>query len=232
MKLGIMQPYIFPYIGYFQLINAVDKFVVYDDVFFIKQGWINRNRIIVSDKEHLFTIPVKDLSSYKLIKETKVDNNGKWNKKFFKTLEQSYKKAAYFKETFGVIKNVFDKNRLFIKELSFQSIKQICAYLGINTEFVESSDIYKNAYLTGQERILDICNKENAQQYINPIGGMGLYSKDVFFENGSILKFLKTKNIVYKQLGDEFFPNLSIIDVMMFNSVDKIRKLLNEYELV
>lgn len=227
-----MQPYVFPYIGYFQLINAVDKFIIYDDVNFIKQGWINRNRILVEGKEFLFAVPLKNQSSFELIKNTQISEDKKWRRRLIMTIEQSYAKAPFFSETINVINNIFQSQTIFISQLAVISILETCNYLDINTEFVLSSAKYKNSFLKGQERILDICRRENARQYINPIGGTELYSKDEFKRNNIDMFFLRPRNIKYKQFDNAFIHGLSIIDVMMFNPRDKIKILLQEYDLV
>lgn len=105
MKIAVMQPYLFPYIGYFQLLNAVDMFVVFDDVNFIKKGWINRNNILVNRQKYLFTVPLKDASQNKLIKEVQIADDG-WQEKFLKTVAQSYKKAEFFDEAFALIEKL------------------------------------------------------------------------------------------------------------------------------
>lgn len=232
MKLAIMQPYIFPYIGYFQLINAVDKFVIYDDVAFINKGWINRNNVLVGGKASLFTIPLVGASQNKLIREIDIENLQSLRKKLLKTIEQSYKKAPYFEQVFQLIEQVFDSGINNIAEFTTLSIKATCEYIGITTPIVDSSTIYKNEHLKAQERILDICLQEQANHYINPIGGMSLYDKAFFDAHQIRLNFIQTQSIVYKQFNNEFVPFLSIIDVMMFNSKSEIQRLLNEFQLI
>ena len=232
MKLAIMQPYIFPYIGYFQLINAVDKFVIYDDVNFINRGWINRNRILVNGKDSLFTIPLKDASQNKLINEIEVNWDAAWKNKFLKTIEQSYKKAPFYKEGLDIIEKTLNIEALNSSSVIFNNLKVICEYLDIKTELVKSSAIYQNADLKAQERILDICLQEKANHYINPIGGLALYDKSFFEAKGLKLNFIKAKPVVYPQLKNEFVPWLSMIDVLMFNSKETIQAFLQEYELV
>lgn len=227
-----MQPYIFPYIGYLQLINAVDKFIIYDDVNFIVRGWINRNRILVNNKEHMFTIPLQDSSQNKLIKDINISNDTLWKSKFLKTIEQSYKNSPYFYEVFGLISNIISIKENSISKLIYHSIVKINQFLGIKTDVEESSSVYNNSHLKNQERIIDICNAENATEYINPIGGTQIYSVDLFEKNNIKLFFLKTKPIRYRQFKNDFTESLSVIDIMMFNSCDKIREYLNEYELV
>jgi len=228
-----MQPYIFPYLGYFQLIKASDKFVIYEDVTFIKQGWINRNNILVNGDSLLFTVPLKDVSSYKQINATLVNerNYDKWKNTFYKTIEQSYVKAPYSAEVLPIIRDVLDSNHKFVSQLASKSILRVCEYLNFNKEF-GSSDIYNNNNLKSSERIIDICKKENADTYINPAGGKELYSKSIFKDNGIDLFFLKSLNTVYKQFNNDFIPSLSIIDVLMFNSPKSLNNLLEQYELI
>lgn len=232
MKLAIMQPYIFPYIGYFQLIKAVDKFVIYDDVNFINRGWINRNRILVNGKDSLFTIPLKEASQNKLINEIEVNWDDAWKSKWLKTLEQSYKKAPYFQQVRPIIEQTLEQEKTIFSEIIVENLKLINAYLGITTEIISSSSIYQNTELKAQTRIVDICLKEKANHYINPIGGIELYQKEVFEEQGMQLNFIKSKPVQYPQLKNDFVPWLSIIDVLMFNSVEQIQTFLDSYELV
>jgi len=232
MKLAIMQPYIFPYIGYFQLINAVDKFVILDDVNYINKGWINRNNILVNGKANLFTIPLKDASQNKLINEITISDEIKWQSKFLRTIELNYKKAPCFDNAFPVVAEILNSGINKITGLNYYSIIRINEYLGIHTEIVSTSSVYLNAGLKGQDRIIDICIKEKATDYINPIGGLELYSKEEFGKNNLNIQFIKTGNVVYEQFKNEFIPWLSIIDVMMFNSPEGIKDILNQYEFI
>src|SRR5690554_4605276 len=146
MKLAIMQPYIFPYIGYFQMIKAVDKFVFYDDVNFIKKGWINRNRILVNGKDFMFTIPLEKTSQNNLILESHIKQEvyTEWRNKIYITLEQNYKSSPYYNDTIELITKVFNQNKISISELAIESIKKVSEYLGLNTIFLKSSDNYDN----------------------------------------------------------------------------------------
>ena len=232
MKIGIMQPYIFPYIGYFQLINAVDKFVIYDDVNFINKGWINRNRILNNGKDSLFSIPLKEASQNKLINEIEVNWDSAWKSKFLKTLEQCYKKAPFYQEILTIIEETLQVDNEPISKVIENNLRLICHYLDIKTEIVSSSAIYQNSHLKAQERILDICLQEKATQYINPIGGLELYDKDFFEVKNIKMNFIQSNPIEYKQYKNEFVPWLSMIDVLMFNSKEQIKEFLNSYELV
>ena len=227
-----MQPYIFPYIGYFQLINAVDKFVIYDDVNFITKGWINRNRILNNGKDSLFSIPLKEASQNKLINQIEINWDPNWKSKFLKTLEQCYKKSPHFQEVSSIIEQTLCVDNESISKVIEHNLRLICNHLDIKTEIVSSSAIYQNTHLKAQERILDICLQEKASHYINPIGGLELYDS-VFFEAQNIqLNFIKSKPVEYSQFKNEFVPWLSMIDVLMFNSNEKIKEFLNNYDLV
>jgi len=233
MKIAVMQPYFMPYIGYFQLINAVDKFIIYDDVNYIKQGWINRNNILLNGKSHLFSIPLKDASSFKKINEIEINEAlfVKWKEKFFKTLELAYKKASNYDTVISILKKSFDHNKK-ISDLIYLSLVEICNYLGITTKIEKTSDIYHNVGLSREERLIDICKKENAGVYINPIGGQELYTKDYFKNHDISLLFIKTTKVDYQQFNHDFVPWLSIIDILMFNSTEEIKEMLNQFELL
>ncbi len=233
MRLAIMQPYIFPYIGYFQLINSVDKFVFYDDVTFIKQGWINRNNILCNGEKKLFTIPVRNISSNSLINETIVsDKPINWDKKFISTIIQSYKKAPYFKQVFPIIeKNINGSINTTISDVSKSSVISVLDYLGITKEITYSSTLYKNASLNAEHRVVDICLKESAKSYHNAIGGKELYEKSFFKSKGIELCFLEPSLLNYSQSVREFISGLSIIDVLMNNSIEDVNILLNKYNL-
>ncbi|WP_223284803.1 WbqC family protein [Hymenobacter qilianensis] len=227
-----MQPYIFPYIGYFQLINAVDKFVIYDDVNYIKQGWINRNNILINGVKSMFTIPLEGAGSNKLIYELAPKNLAYWNKNFIKTIEQNYKKAPFFSKAFDIVRTVFDSNYASISELNYCSIKSVVEYLDIKTQLIKTSRIYENKDLQSEKRVIDICLKERAEEYINAIGGTSLYSRDNFLERGLKLCFLKSDPIVYHQSNKFCIQDLSMIDVMMFNSPAVISGYLAKYKLI
>lgn len=232
MKLGIMQPYFFPYIGYWQLINAVDKYVIYDDVNFIKGGWINRNKILVNGNAKIINLKMNGSSSNKLINEVKVANDKIYNKKLLKTIGYSYSKAPYYKDVYTLIEEIIFYEEENLSTYLENSIIRIAEYLDISTEFILSSDIEKDNSLKGQDKVIDICRILDASEYYNTIGGIELYSSEVFKFNNIKLKFLKSELIKYKQFGNDFEPNLSIIDVMMFNSKEDVKKFLDLYVLI
>lgn len=232
MRIGIMQPYFLPYIGYWQLLNAVDQYVIYDDVNFIKGGWINRNRMLMNNQPKLFNIQMQGASPNKLINEVQVFTNDVWKKKLLKTIESSYCKAPYYDEVYPVIKEIIICDESNLAKYIENSIRKICEYLNINTKLIVSSSIDKDINLKGQDKVINICKILGADEYYNAIGGQELYSYSDFEKQGIKLRFLDTDNIEYSQFNGDFVSNLSIIDVMMFNSVDEIKIKLEEYRLI
>lgn len=231
MIAGIMQPYFMPYLGYWQLIGAVDRYVIYDDVNFISRGWIHRNRILIQGQPHYYNLPCRGLSQNRLIGELEVDTDRKRREEALKTLWLNYKKAPHFEETYALMERVFASCEtglaLFLKE----SIQEVCAYLGIRTELLLSSEIEKAPGLRGEEKILEICKRVGADTYVNAIGGKALYHAARFEEEQIQLYFLNPELPSYRQFGSEFVPGLSILDVMMFNSVESISQMLKQYRL-
>ncbi|GAB2773487.1 WbqC family protein [Rhabdobacter roseus] len=232
MTIAIMQPYFLPYLGYFQLIKAVDKFVIYDDVNFINRGWINRNNLLVGGQAHLFTVPLKEASQNKLIREIELAEGDAWRKKLLKTIQQAYQKAPNYSTVFPILEEIVHFNAQSIAELAVYALQKINFHLGISTEIISSSTYYQNSSLKAQERILDICRQEGAQTYINPIGGMELYNKSTFDEQKIQLYFIKSTLTPYPQFKNAFVPWLSIVDVLMFNERAAIHQLLTAYELI
>lgn len=228
MKLAIMQPYFFPYIGYFQLIAAVDKFVIYDDVNYIKRGWINRNRILLNGAPHTFTIPVLKASQNVPISEIQINPEAKWRKKLLVSIEHAYKNAPYFSDVFPLLEKSILNDCSGVGKYALGSIREVVNYLGLDTQIEETSSIYGNQHLKGSSRILDICLKEETSTYINPPGGAELYDHSTFKNAGVELKFIHTEKVEYAQFNDEFSENLSMIDVLMFNSVDEVLELLKK----
>lgn len=228
-KAAIMQPYFLPYIGYFQLINAVDVFVLYDDVTYIKSGWINRNRILERESWNYWTVPVRNASSNRLIKDIEFIRD--WQK-LLKTIQQNYGRTPYSVAVWNSLLLEIAGNQKLktIADLNAYAIRKICDYLGIATIILRSSEL--NGLKEGRvEKLVSICDNIGADIYINAIGGKELYSKEMFKTHGIDLYFLKTGKVEYRQAADEFVPNLSILDVLMYNSKDEIKKHLENYTL-
>ncbi|MEQ6343175.1 WbqC family protein [Vibrio cyclitrophicus] len=228
MKLAVMQPYLFPYIGYYQLVKSVDKFVLYDDVNFIKSGYINRNNILVSGKSTMFTLPVPGSSSNKYISELNYDKNVR---KVIKTIEQSYSKAPYFSAVFPLIEKVLTYDDRSITTISGMSINLVFEYLGLNKSFYISSELSNDKSKTAKDRLIEMAGLLECNEYINSPGGRSLYDKNYFIQRGIKLGFIDCKVKKYDQNTNGFVPNLSMIDVLMWNSVPEILILLNMYEV-
>lgn len=229
MTLGIMQPYFMPYIGYWQLMAAVDKYVVYDDVNYIKRGWVNRNNILMNGEPYMFTISLNGASQNKLFNEIDIADDFS---KFKKTLYHSYRKAPNYDKVMVLMDDIFDYPDKNLAHFLFHSFSVVLKYLSIPTEPIMSSSIEKDNNLKGQDKILDICSILRADNYLNAIGGKELYNKKKFEERGIELFFLQSRATEYKQFANAFVPNLSMIDVLMFNDRSIVRELLKDYTLI
>jgi len=232
-KIAIMQPYFFPYIGYFQLINSVDEFIIYDNIQYTKKGWINRNRILCNESDKLITLPLKKDSDFKDVFERKLSDT--WiddRNKILNLIKTSYRKSPFFNDVFEISQKclLYDDQNLF--NFIFNSIKIINEYLEIKTKMILSSSVNIDHSLKSKHKVIAICKEMNATTYINAIGGVDLYDKDEFLENKIFLNFIKSNSINYKQFDNEFIPWLSIIDVMMFNSKNRVMELVNSYSII
>ncbi len=232
MRIAIKQPYIFPHLGYFQVIHAVDRFAVYDDVQYVARRWINRNRVLVNGEPAWITIPLEKASRNKTINELHLVAGDRWRKKLLRTLERSYSRAPLYPSVYPWIGELIHSNEYNLARFVLNTLVRVCDYLDIETEFIPSSTIYENSQLNRQHRILDICSREQASTYIDSVGGRGLYKKGEFERHGVLLQFLKTDPVLYTQFKNTFQPGLSIIDVLMFNSKDRVREYLDRYTLI
>lgn len=232
-KIAIMQPYFFPYIGYFQLISAVDEFIIYDNIQYTKKGWINRNRILMNGREALITLPIKKDSDYlDVIDRTLSENWYKEKSKFLNIIYAAYKKAPVFNQVFEVIENCINVDEQNLFKFVYHSICSIKSYLNIATPLIISSKIDINHNLKSQDKVIALCQARYANMYINSVGGIELYNKDVFIKKDIELNFLKPKPIIYHQFDNEFISWLSVIDVMMFNSKEQIQQYLKEWTYI
>lgn len=232
MTLAIMQPYLFPYIGYWQLLNTVDTFVIYDNIQFSKKGWFHRNNILLNGKKTLFSIPLKkDSDSLDVVERYISDGAEKEINKIIRQVENAYKKAPYFVDVFPLIKEIFQNAERNLFKYIYNSVIQICEYLEINTNIVISSTINIDHSLKSQDKVIALNKALNATKYINPIGGIELYEYEIFQNENIELAFLNSNVPEYNQFEKEFIPYLSIIDIMMFNRREDIKKMLLEYKL-
>jgi len=227
-----MQPYFFPYIGYFQLIASVDMFIVYDNIKYTKKGWINRNRLLNRGNDVMFSLPLKNDSDYLNVcqRELAADFN---RDKLLHQFKCAYRGAPHFAQTFPLIEQIVLHKETNLFQFLHHSIVKTCEHLGITTKIEISSNIAIDHDLKNQDKALALCKAVDANIYVNAIGGIELYSKETFREKDVDLKFIQSKPFEYVQFGDTFVPWLSIIDVMMFNPLDTIRpRITTNYELI
>ena len=231
MKLAIMQPYFMPYIGYWQLMNAVDTYVVYDNIQYTKKGWFNRNRILLNGKDYLFTIPLKKDSDYLDVRERSVAEDFNKNK-LLNIYKEAYRKAPNFGSIFPILEEIvrFKENNLF--KYLYNSITVVKKILDIKTDIIISSSVEIDHSLKGKDKVVSICKKLGASEYFNAIGGQDLYSREEFQHNGIELRFLKSCLPPYSQFRNAFIEGLSIIDVLMFNSPEETKLMLDKYEII
>ncbi|KGJ90192.1 WbqC family protein [Thalassotalea sp. ND16A] len=228
MIVGVMQPYLFPYLGYYQLVHHCSHFVFYDDVNFIKGGYINRNNILSNGNKQLFTLPVVQASSFKKINSLDFQLN---SKKIIKTIEQAYSKSPYFNDVMPLITNILNSSNRNVSSMASDSIVQVFEYLGVEKAFYHSSKLEYNREQSAADKLYAICDVFNANKYCNSLGGQTLYSKSDFLEKGIDLSFIKMNSINYSQGKNEFVDHLSMIDVLMWNSKEEIIELLGQYQI-
>ncbi|MGI0116280.1 WbqC family protein [Zooshikella sp. RANM57] len=233
MKVAIMQPYLLPYIGYFQLINVVDQFVIYDNIEFTKKSWIKRNRFLSNGQAKYFSIPIKKDHDHLPVIERQLTPDAQGNlNKLVRQFEQAYHKAPYFLHVLPLLKDIFTIKNYNLFWFIFYSLTKTLSYLRITTPVVVSSTIdLADHSLRSEQKVISICQALGASDYINPIGGKLLYNHSDFNKAGIGLTFLKPHSIEYAQFGGDFLPWLSILDVMMFNSVEQIQQLLQQFTL-
>jgi hypothetical protein len=231
-KLAIMQPYFFPYIGYWQLIHAADSFVIYDDVNYINRGWINRNRLLINGEPALITLPLHQASQNKKICDIDLSPASDWLKKLSRMIEVTYKKAPHFAETFPIVEKVLAYESGNLADYLAYQLQTLAAFIGIETRFVVTSRVYGNNDLTAQDRIIDICKREQADIYINAQGGRDLYDAAAFREAGVDLRFISMRPLPYRQRASEFVPYLSIIDALMEVGPSQLRQHLDAFDYV
>ena len=232
MVMGGNQPYFMPYIGYWQLINAVDVFIISDDYHYIEGGWVARNRILENGQPRYYNIELSHASSNKRINEIYISEEKFEKEKKLKRLRSAYGRAPYFAEGFALMQKILSYEELNLAVFLENSIRAVCSYLGVQTKFVRSSSIPGNCRLKKEHRIFGQCDYVGADTYINAIGGKNLYTFEQFREHGIQLGFIQTETTPYKQFWHDFVPGLSIIDATMFNPRKEIQRMLQQYAIL
>jgi hypothetical protein len=232
-KVAIMQPYFLPYIGYFQLIAAVDVFVIYDNIQFSKKGWIHRNRMLSNGKDEYFSLTLKKDSDFLDVKDRLLsDTWSEEREKILRKIKESYRKAPHFERLFPMVQDIFYFEEKNLFSFILNSLNTILVYLQIDTPVIVSSNLAADHTLKSQSRVIDICLNQGADHYINPIGGWDLYKNDDFAKVGIELSFIKSRAFEYPQFGMSFVSWLSILDILMFNDLEKIKTQLFEFDLL
>lgn len=218
-----------PYIGYFQLMKAVDKYVVYDDVNYIKGGWANRNHILINGEKEMFTVTLQKASQNKLFNEIVIGDDFK---KLMKTLQMNYSRAINFDQTMVLMERIISFPNKQLAVFIANSFREILSYLSVETEILMSSEIPKDNSLRGKDKIIQICEILGADTYYNAVGGKNLYDQEEFREHGITLNFVDSLPQVYSQLHTrEFVSGLSMVDVLMNNTKDEVNRLLDSFQL-
>lgn len=225
--IAMMQPYLFPYLGYFQLIKAADVFVLGDDLQFIRAGWVNRNRILCNGQARLITFPLKkDHFELPIMQRQLIEGFADEAARIVNLIRQNYRKAPYFAQVMPLLESLIRFPQLNLALYAEHALRELCAYLQINTPILRGSDLALESCTDKQDRVIRIAQELSATTVLNSIGGLELYDRDHFARNGLLLRFFKMDAIEYPQFAHAFVPNLSIIDVLMFNSVERIQELL------
>jgi hypothetical protein len=234
MRIALMQPYFLPYIGYFQLIGAVDEFLIYDGVQFSKGGWVNRNRLLLNGEPHYFSLPLRKDTLGGSIGEVELseDHIGKAKAKILGQFHASYQRAPHYSGILPIIEEILACPSINLSSFVHHSLQILCQHLGISTPLSLASDLSGvNPNASRQDRVIDICKVKEATEYLNSIGGVSLYTKEAFAGHGISLAFLESALPPYAQAGAEFVPALSIVDVLMWNGIGKTAAMLSDYRL-
>lgn len=226
MRVAIMQPYFCPYLGYFQLMRGVDRFVLLDDVNFIVRGWINRNQILLNHAAHIFTLPVVGASQNARICDLSLSDDVKWRDRLLKTIRQAYARAPHLEPTMNLLESMLHFADNNLAAFVGNSLRLAAQQLGLRCEILQSSAVLPQSSLRGQDRIIALCRALGATEYVNPPGGKALYRSSDFRKNGIALHFLDPELTPYPQFGQPFVPGLSLIDALMFNGAQGVSQQL------
>ena len=232
MKLAIMQPYFLPYIGYFQLLASVDQFIVYDNIKYTKRGWINRNRMLLNGTDIMFSLPLKKGTDSLNIVERELSAEFD-RSKLLNQFRGAYSRAPHFELTYSVLEQIVRHEDANLFRYIHNSIVRLSEHLGIKTAIKISSEIGIDHKLKGQEKVLALCKVMGANTYINAIGGIELYDKARFEAQAIELRYIESSPLNYYQGQNVFQPNLSIIDVLMFNPLNLVKMWIQfNYDLI
>lgn len=234
---AVMQPYFFPRLAYFQLINESDTFVLFDSAQMIVKGWVRRNRIIDYSTEagwSYINVPVSSLSRSQSIGDVLIDNTKEWRLRIRRQLE-NYSKAPFYSETTALVSDCLDIGAVKLVDLLDHAIRLTADHLGIETKFNRYSNlgIEREGNEGPGDWALLAAKHCGASTYINPVSGRLIYDDSKFERSGLNLRFLEDEPEIYSQNLKNFLPRLSIIDTLMFNGKDDTSLMLERgFQLV
>ncbi len=230
-----MQPYFFPYAGYFSLVSSVDVFVFFDDVQYIRRGWIARNRILNRNSDsgwEYINVPLKKAAQQARICEMEIHHDDQWEEKLIRKVTFRYSKAPFFGAVSELLFDTLRHDLNRISDLNCTSIQEICGYMGIEKTFMRSSALEYNRSLGACEKLIEITRSLGGTTYCNAVGGRNLYDREEFARAGLGLLFVQPGEVTYNQGGGNFVPDLSIMDALMWNSKEDARRLVDAYTVV
>jgi hypothetical protein len=212
--------------------HAVDVFVFHDDAQYIKAGWVNRNRILLNSEPSWLTLPVNKGATSLPIDQRyyALDDNAVVAIK--NRLRGCYAQAPEYDAIYPLLCGLLDYTDSNVASFNANLLIAIARKLGIGCNFASSSAMHVPMGLKGQDKVIDMCRRIGATRYINPIGGLALYNGEAFSDTGIELRFLQANPTGYAQFGSTYQPFLSIIDVLMFNPIERVRTMLDDYRLV
>jgi hypothetical protein len=234
MKLGLMQPYFFPYLGYFQLMKCVDRFIFFDTPQYERRGWMNRNRIVsINEGFSYITVPVIKAPQKTPLNKILIDETQDWRRRMISQMAVYKKLAPYYKETLSFFSQIINTRFSSIAELNIASAVGVFDYLGLPLDYVVLSALNLNfeEINAPDDWALNITKALGYDEYINAPGGKAIYSSAKYADNNIRLRFINPSLAPYVQLPGRFESGMSIIDVMMFNPPERIREMLDDYTL-
>lgn len=229
---SLMQPYLFPYLGYFQLIAASGLFLLGDSLQYTRRGWINRNRLLVGGQPWQFSFPLEQGSRSQAINERRLsDEVHLTSQRLLHTIRHAYHRAPCYPMVFPLLEEILDHPERNLAHFAEHSIRRICHYMGVDTPIGRVSELGLEDDIGRDQRLIEAVKRSGGDVYLNPEGGRHLYSPELFNDHGLELRFLRMDELSYRQFDGDFVPSLSIIDVLMFNPPDELQRLLGRYSV-
>jgi hypothetical protein len=231
-SVAIMQPFFFPYLGYFSLMKHTDNWIVFDDIRYSNQAWGNRNRILKHPEGWAWiNVPVKDHKRETFYSNILIQNEINWKRKIINQFEYYKIHAPFYKDVLKIIQEVFSEDFSHLVDLNIHAMKKVCEYLKIDFKYTKFSEMNLgiNSVQHPGQWALEICKAIKSTNYVNPCEGHPIYDKKEYDDAGISLQFIINRVSPYDQKRAEFEARLSIIDVMMWNSVERVNELIDDF---